>query len=79
MGGRAEDISAHLREAISTINQLRQQRDELLRQASEPIAVIGMGCRFPGGADDPRRFWELLVAGRDGVGPLARRWARSTR
>jgi acyl transferase domain-containing protein/acyl carrier protein/ribosomal protein S18 acetylase RimI-like enzyme len=30
----------------------------------EPIAIIGMSCRFPGGADDPERFWDLL---RDGV------------
>jgi 6-methylsalicylic acid synthase len=38
--------------------------------APEPIAVLGMGCRFPGGADSPERFWELLVAGRDATGPL---------
>src|SRR3569832_788883 len=31
---------------------------------SEPIAIIGMGCRFPGGANDPESFWQLL---RDGV------------
>jgi acyl transferase domain-containing protein/acyl carrier protein len=30
----------------------------------EAIAIVGMSCRFPGGADDPDRFWELL---RDGV------------
>jgi acyl transferase domain-containing protein/D-arabinose 1-dehydrogenase-like Zn-dependent alcohol dehydrogenase/acyl carrier protein len=34
----------------------------------EPIAIIGMACRFPGGADDPERFWELLCAGFDAVG-----------
>ncbi len=31
------------------------------------IAIVGMGCRFPGGADDPRSFWELLAQGRDAV------------
>jgi acyl transferase domain-containing protein len=41
----------------------------------EPIAVVGLGCRFPGGADSPQRFWELLQAGRDVVGPVpAARW-----
>src|SRR5487761_1186249 len=34
---------------------------------AEPIAVIGIGCRFPGGADDPESFWKLLAEGRDAV------------
>ncbi|MCC6135726.1 MAG: SDR family NAD(P)-dependent oxidoreductase [Gammaproteobacteria bacterium] len=37
-------------------------------RGEEPIAIIGMACRFPGGADDPERFWELLCAGFDAVG-----------
>jgi acyl transferase domain-containing protein len=35
--------------------------------ADEPIAVVGMGCRFPGGADDPNRYWEGLLDGLDGI------------
>ncbi|CAG8959400.1 hypothetical protein HYFRA_00001298 [Hymenoscyphus fraxineus] len=31
----------------------------------EPIAVIGIGCRFPGGANSPEKFWEILSKGRD--------------
>ena len=42
----------------------------------EPIAVIGLGCRFAGGVDSPERFWHLLMDGRDAVGEvLAQRWA----
>ncbi len=33
----------------------------------DPIAIIGMGCRFPGGARDPETFWSLLRQGVDGV------------
>ncbi|MEO5330727.1 MAG: SDR family NAD(P)-dependent oxidoreductase [Magnetococcus sp. YQC-5] len=33
----------------------------------EPLAIIGMGCRFPGGANNPTAFWDLLLHGRDGV------------
>ncbi len=32
------------------------------------IAIVGLGCRFPGGAADPDRFWQLLQEGRDAVG-----------
>src|SRR5437764_999532 len=33
----------------------------------EPIAIIGIGCRFPGGANDPDAFWKLLEAGVDAI------------
>jgi myxalamid-type polyketide synthase MxaB len=37
------------------------------RERSEPIAIIGVGCRFPGGADSPEEFWDLLHDGRDAI------------
>ena len=41
----------------------------------EDIAVVGIGCRFPGGADSPDAFWRLLADGRDAVGGVpADRW-----
>ncbi|MCU1503453.1 MAG: polyketide synthase, partial [Ilumatobacteraceae bacterium] len=36
-------------------------------QLSHPIAVVGVGCRLPGGVVDPESFWDLLVEGRDAV------------
>ncbi|MDB5502867.1 MAG: eryA [Tardiphaga sp.] len=38
--------------------------------APEPIAIIGIGCRFPGGADSPETFWALLREGIDAVGEI---------
>ncbi len=46
-------------------------------QASdEPIAIVGMACRYPGGIGSPRGLWELLLAGGDGIGefPTDRGW-----
>ncbi|WP_455753530.1 beta-ketoacyl synthase N-terminal-like domain-containing protein, partial [Streptomyces lavendulae] len=38
--------------------------------ADEPIAVVAMACRFPGGTDSPEALWEVLAEGRDVTGPF---------
>ncbi len=41
----------------------------------EPIAIVGIGCRFPGGANSPERFWKLLEGGVDAITEVpADRW-----
>jgi acyl transferase domain-containing protein/acyl carrier protein/protein-L-isoaspartate O-methyltransferase len=37
---------------------------------SEAVAIIGLGCRFPGRSNSPEAFWELLHAGVDAIGPI---------
>jgi acyl transferase domain-containing protein/NADP-dependent 3-hydroxy acid dehydrogenase YdfG/aryl carrier-like protein len=52
---------------IEQLNSAAAARDAAPRTA-EPIAVIGMGCRMPGGVTDPEGFWELLRDGVDATG-----------
>lgn len=48
---------------------MAESRDLISQHASErePIAIIGIGCRLPGGADSPEKFWELLAEGVDAI------------
>ncbi|WP_203721063.1 beta-ketoacyl synthase N-terminal-like domain-containing protein, partial [Paractinoplanes brasiliensis] len=45
----------------------------------EPIAIVGMSCRFPGGVESPEQLWEMLAGGRDGISdfPTDRGWVLS--
>jgi microcystin synthetase protein McyG len=44
-----------------------EQLEAANRRAMEPIAVVGIGCRFPGGARNPATYWQLLKEGRDAI------------
>ena len=56
-----------LKRAILEIRDLRSQLDEVERAHAEPIAIVGMGLRFPGGANDAESFWRLLSEGADAI------------
>ena len=46
-------------------------------QIREPLAIVGIGCRFPGNANSPESFWEMLETGRSGIGEVPEdRWNR---
>lgn len=67
-GDRAE--MSPLKRSLQAIERLQAQVRALESRESEPLAVVGMGCRLPGGVRDPESFLELLRAGTDAISEL---------
>ncbi len=64
-----------LQRAVVALKETQARLDALERQRVEPIAVVGMACRFPGGAVDPMSYWRLLCSGVDAIRETPReRW-----
>ena len=63
----SQDALTKLKRALQAMEKMQARLDELEGAASEPVAVTGMGCRFPGGGSDPATLWDLLVGGGDAV------------
>ncbi|MEU1135031.1 beta-ketoacyl synthase N-terminal-like domain-containing protein, partial [Streptomyces sp. NPDC005900] len=76
MNTSPEKILEALRTSLKENERLRQQNRQIAAAAREPIAIVGMSCRFPGGVSSPEQFWELLVSGSDAVSefPMDRGW-----
>jgi acyl transferase domain-containing protein/surfactin synthase thioesterase subunit/acyl carrier protein len=69
-------LREYLEKAAVDLRQARRRLRELEQSAHEPIAIVGIGCRYPGGADTPARLWDLLAAGGDAIAsfPEDRGW-----
>jgi len=67
-----------LQRAALVIEKMQAKLDALEHAKNEPIAIIGLSCRFPGNADDVQAFWRLLHEGVDAITsvPLVR-WKNS--
>ena len=61
------DRRAIITEALHKIDELSARLEIAEKGDTEPIAVVGMGCRFPGGVNNPAQYWRLLREGRSGI------------
>ncbi|MDH3602013.1 MAG: type I polyketide synthase, partial [Candidatus Tectomicrobia bacterium] len=69
------DYSILMKDALLKLEELQAKLDAAERAQSEPIAVIGLSCRFPGKATTPEAFWHVLREGIDTVSEVPKeRW-----
>ncbi|BAX91783.1 type I polyketide synthase [Mycobacterium shigaense] len=75
MTATTPDRRAIITEALHKIDDLTARLEIAEKAGTEPIAVVGIGCRLPGGVDSPEKYWELLRNGRSGIVPVPpQRW-----
>ncbi|MFJ9025010.1 SDR family NAD(P)-dependent oxidoreductase [Streptomyces sp. NPDC102259] len=65
-----QDLVKALRASVKETARLRQKNSRLLAAASEPIAVVSIGCRFAGGIAGPEDFWKVVSEGADVYTPF---------
>ncbi|MEU7597735.1 type I polyketide synthase, partial [Streptomyces sp. NPDC039022] len=65
-----DKLRDYLKLVTANLRQVRRRLTEVEERSQEPIAIVGMGCRFPGGVNGPADLWRLLASGTDAIGPF---------
>ncbi|WP_143589147.1 beta-ketoacyl synthase N-terminal-like domain-containing protein, partial [Streptomyces angustmyceticus] len=71
-----QKLLEYLKKVTNDLHQTRQRLQDVEAGRQEPVAIVAMSCRFPGGVGSPEEFWRLLAGGVDAIGewPADRGW-----